>query len=316
MTRLATLCLLLAGCMDSSTETSESAQSVESANGVSLNGVSLNGVSLNGVSLNGVSLNGVSLNGVSLNGVSLNGVSLNGTTLTGVRDDGGGVLALSAIGREVLGVLSNGTTITLRIDGATALANDLWSYSVSYATDAGWLPLCGASIGALSVAGSWNTDAGVPGGGAYSAGSGLFTFACRGKTIAKCVELGYTAGRIDHLQSCVRLLRGDYCGDGTAYTKDGHQVNVYDGIGVQKDTQSWLVEAEWTPAGARCISIDRETRAFEGGLVPTCLAAGTLPVATGCGRSFRAGALLISELPNELIPTQPTSVLSTTLTRK
>jgi ADYC domain/Pentapeptide repeats (8 copies) len=301
--RLITIMVMGAvGCVDATDDLDEATQEVVSANGVSLNGVSLNGVSLNGVSLNGVSLNGVSLNGVSLNGVSLNGVSLNGTTLTGKTAAGVTTTGATA-GSQLNSTLSNGATLKLRIDSAATLPApnaDVWSYGVSYFADGGWMPLCGTGVGALAVAGSWDTRAGVVGGGAYTASTTSFTFACRAMTIAKCVELGYktTLGRTPQLLSCVRMLRGDYCGNGSTWTVTGNQVNLYDGIGVQADTQAWDVEAEWTANGARCISASRDTRFASSGLGrPPCVKDLSVPSTTTCGKQGFASAVLISEIP-------------------
>ncbi|HLL24745.1 MAG TPA: ADYC domain-containing protein, partial [Kofleriaceae bacterium] len=307
----ATTLLALLGCAEGP-EVDETTQAATQSNGVSLNGVSLNGVSLNGVSLNGVSLNGVSLNGVSLDGVSLNGVSLDGVSLngatlsgpsvTGFRSDTGGTATVGAVGTHMRAMLSNGTTLWLRIESAaplTAPNADVWSYGVSYQTTTGWLPLCGANT-ALAVAGTWDTRAGIAGGGAYMPSTTAFTFACRAMTIAKCIELGYKPwrGYSLQLQSCVRLLRGDYCGHGTPYTVTGNEVNIYDALGVQTDAAPWLAEAEWTPAGARCITLDRRTRFYTSGNVPSCVATGMLPTASGCvSTGFRNGAVLMSELP-------------------
>ncbi len=298
--------LLAAGCTDDASW-GEIDQHVEisngvslngvSLNGVSLNGVSLNGVSLNGVSLNGVSLNGVSLNGVSLNGVSLNGVSLNGVSLTGTRSDSGEVISIASVGRQLTAALSNGETLQLRIDAASQLTganSDVWSYDASYQTDLGWQPIC--SSGALAISGTWSTARGVPGGGAYTASTSDFTFACRTKTIAKCVELGYKPwnGKLTQLETCVRLLRGDFCGDGTPYTADGTLLNLYDNVGVQSDTHSWMVEAEWTPAGASCITKPRYTRFDQVlGIKPPCALD---KLKDACG-NFATGAVLIDELP-------------------
>ena len=284
-------------------ETGEVGQEVTSTNGVSVNGVSVNGVSVNGVSVNGVSVNGVSVNGVSVNGVSVNGVSVNGTSLTGT-DASGAPFTASSIGATLMATLETGDPLELRIDSAAALDADLWSYGISYASNVGWQPLCGTSgINALQIMGAWATD------GSFTASSTSFTFACRGASVAKCVELGYNPARgyTDQLVSCVRLLRGDYCGTGVPYTVTGHQVNIYDSLKIQTDTETaWMTEAEWTPTGARCISLARFTRFEENGFVPACLADGTLRATQGCGnQGFRGGALLISEIP-VLTPTAPT----------
>jgi len=143
------------------------------------------------------------------------------------------------------------------------------------------------------------------------ASSTQFTFACRGKTIAKCVELGYKThkGYSTQLASCVRLLRGDYCGNGTAYTVDGTILNLYDNVGVQADTQAWIPEAEWTPDGARCVNANNSAR-FELAVAkdPKCIKAlKNVP----CGYTFADGAVLIDELPEEVQTTsQPNSQLN------
>ncbi len=291
----------LTGCTEQSVDLDETAQHTEVANGVSLNGVSLNGVSLNGVSLNGVSLNGVSLNGVSLNGVSLNGVSLNGT-----RSDDGSQLTVNTVGPTLTATLSNGATLPLKVERVSQLTganSDVSAYDVVFESDGGWQPLCGndaagAPIAALAVSGVWNTETGVTGGGAYAATTSSFTFACRHKTIAKCVELGYKTwtGRTSQLESCVRLIRGDFCGDGTPYTADGATLNLYDNVGIQTDTNAWMIEGEWTPAGARCITQPRLTRFQQQlGITPPCAA--QLSSGANCGVSFANGAVLIDELP-------------------
>jgi hypothetical protein len=313
--------LLAAACGVDDASTNESEQASVSTNGVSLNGVSLNGVSLNGVSLNGVSMNGVSVNGVSVNGVSVNGVSVNGVSVNGVSVNGttltgtganGEPITASSIGATMTATLSNGGTLLLRIDSAATLPapnTDVWTYGVSYSTDAGWMPLCAdPTIRAMQIAGAWNLD------GSFAASSTSFTFACRGSSVAKCVEMGYNPARgyTAQMTSCVRLLRGDYCGTGVPYTVTGHQVNIFDGLDIQTDTETaWMAEAEWDAGGARCISQARFTRFEDNGLVPPCIADGTLPATLGCGtKGFRSGAVLISEIPQSM-PTESTTTTTT-----
>jgi hypothetical protein len=271
----------------------ETSQEVISANGISLNGISLNGISLNGISLNGISLNGISLNGISLNGTSISGVSTTAAPLTGS----------SMVGSTWNATATNGTAVKLRVDGAaqgTSPNADLWFYKVSYQTSGGWSPLCGLDsasqpIQAVTTAGVWtssSTDLAK-----YGASTTQFTFACRGKTIAKCVELGYKTykGYSTQLATCVRLLRGDYCGNGKAYTVDGTTLNLYDNVGVQGDGLGWFAEAEWTPAGARCVNSTNNAR-FQLAVSkdPTCVK--SIETAS-CGYNFASGAVLIDELP-------------------
>jgi hypothetical protein len=269
---------------------------------------SQNGVSFNGVSLNGVSLNGVSLNGVSLAGASLVGVNLGGTSATGTAITAGSTSGPPLSGASLVGSTWNGSTgpgpanVKLRIDSALAGSapnTDLWFYGVSYQTTTGWQPLCGLDdsnrpILAVSVAGVWGIVG--PDRAHYATSTTQFTLACRGKTIGKCVELGYKTykGYTNQLTSCVRLLRGDYCGTGNAYTTNGNELNLYDNVGVQTDTQVWPVEAEWTPDGARCVNSNNDAR-YQLVLSkdPKCLKRSELPT---CGASFASGAVLIDEL--------------------
>ncbi|MEJ7604285.1 MAG: ADYC domain-containing protein, partial [Kofleriaceae bacterium] len=274
-----------------------------SLNGMSLNGMSLNGMSLNGMSLNGMSLNGMSLNGMSLNGTTLNGMSLNGTGLTST-------VLTAAVGATFTGYLSSGATLPLRIDTAirgTGTNTDVGMYGISYQTSSGWQPLCGvdsagAKILAVSTAGTWNMGAGVTGGGSFTASTTQQTFACRGKAIAKCVELGYKTwtGRTTHLVSCTRLLRGDYCGNGQPYTVDGTLLNLYDNVGIQADAADWVKEAEWTPTGAKCINMSGQVRyLLTSASPPPCLKGPTayIPSTSTCGTTFQTGTLIINEMP-------------------
>jgi hypothetical protein len=264
---------------------------------------SLNGISLNGISLNGISLNGISLNGISLNGISLNGTSLSGTTISAVSTTAPPLTGSSVVGSTWNATAANGTAVKLRIDAAaqgTSPNADLWFYKVSYQNSSGWSPLCGLDsasqpIQAVTTAGVWSAVSGDS--AKYVASTTQFTFACRAKTIAKCVELGYKTykGYSTQLATCVRLLRGDYCGNGKAYTVDGTTLNLYDNVGVQGDGLGWFPEAEWTPAGARCVNSTNNAR-FQ-------LAASTDPAcvkaieSASCGYSFVNGAVLIDELP-------------------
>lgn len=259
-------------------------------NGVSLNGVSLNGVSLNGVSLNGVSLNGVSLNGVSLNGVSLNGVAAGGATVHG-RD---------FAGADLTGTLADGSTAALHVDAIAPAADDpeVLEYTVRYRLgDGSSGPLCGldaegAPVTAIPLAGRWDGRGGVAGGGAHLDEAGVFTFACNGYALAKCVHFGYQPWRstlAEHHQACTRLLRADYCGDGTPHTVNGTPVDLFDRIGVQQDTEpSWSLEAEWTAAGASCIAEPRFGKLSD---LPVC----ARKLHRGqCGERVGSGTLLVN----------------------
>jgi hypothetical protein len=229
----------------------------------------------NGISVNGISINGISVNGISMNGISVNGISVNGTGF---------------IGAQLKASLSNGESLPLRIDDLTALAGDsadVTAYALSVELADGWKPLCGyepdgSAVLALAVPGTWNLET-----GAWSDDGSQFSFACRHASVAKCVEFGYKSwlGLSDHHHACVRMLRADYCGDGTPHTINGTLINLYDSAGVQADTESWPVDAEWGPDGALCVNRTR------GGVQPSCFAQ---KYTEACG-SFSSGALLIDE---------------------
>jgi hypothetical protein len=114
---------------------------------------------------------------------------------------------------------------------------------------------------AIPVAGSWRTD------GTF-ADSDQITFACTSGAIGKCIRLGYKPWKTrngvalrDYHQSCVRMIRADYCGDGRAHTRDGTNIDIWDNLGVQTRTldpaHPETFEAAWDPHGAVYVSSAR-----------------------------------------------------------
>jgi hypothetical protein len=277
----------------------------------STNGDSLNGISLNGISLNGISLNGISLNGISLNGISLNGISLNGSSLEGVDAEGRPVGGAELAGATMVGVLSNGHKLSIRIDAVSQGAapnDDVTFYLASYQSSGRWYPLCGKDssgkpIAAVALEGTWDYSEGTRTGGSWTDSSTMFTFGCRATALAKCVELGYKPWQTrdgtplrHHHQACTRMIRADYCGDGTPWTVNGRRINLYDGVGIQSDSQGWAFEAEWTDTGAKCVSTMRVTDLKNIlGIVATCVKFRTLPLLCGQKSDFQRGALLMNE---------------------
>ena len=245
--------------------------------------------------------------GTSINGTSINGTSINGTTLTSP-----GLSAADFTGTTWSADLSNGGTIQLRIDGSAALAApnaDVMTYQVSYASSSGWSPLCGADtsgnpVAAIVMAGVWSYEQGAPGGGGYTPDASRITFACRGKAIAKCLEMGYrpsassrslTSAQQEELVACTRVLRADYCGDGRSFTVDGTLINLYDDVGIQADAEPWTIEAEWTSAGARCTNQASLTRLAVSGLTPPNCFASKVTVGCGAPAHFHTGTTLMNE---------------------
>ena len=265
-------------------------QALEGQNSASVNSISPNGVSPNGVSPNGISINGVSPNGVSVSGISVTGVSVSGGVLTGTSSDGTRLSGADFVGAALTASASNGATLSLHIDDAawlTAANSDVLGYAVSLQSDGGWTTACGLEpdgtpVLALVVPGTWDLA-----NAAWSDDGRAFSLSCRHAAVAKCVELGYKSwqGYGDYHHACVRMLRADYCGDGTPHTVNGTLINLYDELGIQLDAEQWPVDAEWSPDGARCMNHIR------GGTLPACYAAKFTPT---CG-DFSHGGLLVDE---------------------
>jgi hypothetical protein len=167
----------------------------------------------------------------------------------------------------------------------------------------------GRLIAVTAVSGRWDYRQGVRAGGDWIDDPAAFTFACMEAAIAKCLLLGYKpwqsvnrctasgCARLSlakHHQACTRMLRADYCGDGTPHTVDGVVINVYDGIGLQADTERWEMEAEWDSEGARCISLPRSGNRGDAGRL-RCQRPRQPPGLCGDRRHFETGTLLVSE---------------------
>jgi ADYC domain-containing protein len=191
------------------------------------------------------------------------------------------------VGGIFRGDAAGGGTVYLTLDAPPHPVNatnnaDVLLYNFSYWEPyVGWQPVCGGANQAIPVAGHWGdcSQPGVPSSGCGGKiSSDGFTLGCRdvGAT-AKCIEhFGYKPwssvpeswGAATHSQTletfheaCVRMVRGDYCGDGTPHTVDGTQIDVWDHMGVQSHPtlvpSSFRFEAGWTPKGAACISLTR-----------------------------------------------------------
>ncbi len=298
------LALICSACAPSCSVSEDDATAEATVAEAARDVISLNGVSLNGIALAGDTPLGVSLVNTTLTSVAVAGTSAGGLALVAGSSTAPPLTTGAVVGSTWSGTTSSAALITLRLDAAQiggAPNADTWFYQVSYQTSSGWRPLCGLDaanqpIQAVPVAGVWSAAMGDS--ASYGASSTRFTLACRGKSIAKCVELGYKPyrGYANHLAACVRMLRGDFCGSGTTHTVDGTTINLYDNVGVQSDAAAWGAEAEWTASGARCVNSKKTARwNLVKSKEPSCVKP---LLTTTCGASFASGALLIDELPN------------------
>ena len=108
---------------------------------------------------------------------------------------------------------------------------------------------------------------------------GIFELACTSGALGKCVRFGYRPWAFaqglelrELYNACIRMVRADYCGNGTATTKDGQAIDMYDDLGIQKPENDPAMEFEagWTEEGAACV---RHTRVKENATLETLVAA-------------------------------------------
>lgn len=196
-------------------------------------------------------------------------------------------------------VKKNGVTTTkevwLKWANEIAPYSDVWTYDADVRVNGGsWQPLCvdgnGNRTQTLLIGDAWNPANGSK---ITPRPSNVITLACRSAALAKCVEFGYRPwaskngkALADYHQACTRMVRADYCGDGTAHTVTGTPIHVLDQIGIQNAAQgqSYAVEAEWGPNGAKCLN-PGNTR------LPNQTIGCNIPT---CGASFASGGLIQS----------------------
>lgn len=115
---------------------------------------------------------------------------------------------------------------------------------------------------AIFLGGDWDGSAGTPGAGGKiaDAESGAISIGCRKVgAIAKCVDFGYkpwvSAAMDDMHQACVRMVRADFCGDGTPWTVDGNLIDIEDVLAIQiHDSKDFVFEATWSKNGATLLN--------------------------------------------------------------
>ena len=207
-----------------------------------------------------------------------------GTTLRARRPDGS-VLEGAALVGAVLVVAVGSETLRVRIANVEQDARDprgevlLYDFRV-IAPNGAEEPLCrpdpdGRRLG-LPLAGR-SDAAGI----LRPSAADEFELVCTSGARGKCVRFGYAPWRetsdgrpmLDWYNACVRMMRGDYCGDGRHFTRDGTWIDVYDRIGIQKSDEdpSLSFEAAWGPRGAVCVARTRLPDLIDlDGLVRAC----------------------------------------------
>jgi hypothetical protein len=237
--------------------------------------MTLNGVQMNGRVINGRDLNGMNLGNGSIvyNGVQLEGLELDGSTLTAVADDGSVLTGTAMLGARLPATNADGEIVEVEVAAVhpTPGRPDLTSYTLTLAG----ANICADDAAGIFLAGVWDETA-TRRDGLAGAQDFAYTFACSGGALAKCVDWGYAPWVVgqDVHQSCTRMVRADYCGDGDSYTKDGTLIEVGDAIGVQTfvTDPDMEFEAGWGPSGAVCVNKPRfwESVGDAGPILPWC----------------------------------------------
>jgi len=151
---------------------------------------------------------------------------------------------------------AQGRVVRLRLDDVATVEGGGTDYLVSVQlAGTTWTPLC--PDGPTLV---------LPGyfmaGGQYISHSQRMMLACRHSAVYKCARrLKYYPDTNEtdsqYHQACVRMIRGDYCGNGTPHTANGTVIDAFDRAGRNPSEQlssgSMTLEAFWTTGGAYCI---------------------------------------------------------------
>lgn len=173
-------------------------------------------------------------------------------------------------GAELSGVDEQGRKLKFQIRDVELDPKDpekeTYLYTAFYldTSDSKWKNLCKPDAEkvakAIVLTGSWNDTE------AYIESSQQVTFAFTNGAIAKCVRFGYKPWKNvkgkslrDYHQTCTRMVRADYCGNGKSHTRDGTLIDFYDVLDIQKPSpeKEMVFEAAWRPNGAICINRPR-----------------------------------------------------------
>lgn len=135
---------------------------------------------------------------------------------------------------------------------------------------------------------------------------GAFAILCTGGARAKCLRFGYkpwgppvegVPARTLY-DTCVHMVRADYCGDGVGYTRNGTLIDLYDRFGIQKDEPApgMSFEAGWGPDGAVCVAHTRiPENATLDEVLTACPRLRRAPTGRDCTESSASGALLFNK---------------------
>ena len=129
--------------------------------------------------------------------------------------------------------------------------------------DGGWAEVCetgpDGSRDGFPIAGRARPDGTIE-----PTSAGDFVLTCTGGAEGKCVRFGYHpwetlpdgTAMLAVYNACIHLVRADYAGDGSATTRNGQPIDIYDVFGIQEpgNDPRYAFEAGWTADGAVCVN--------------------------------------------------------------
>ncbi len=213
---------------------------------------------------------------------SQRGIEVVGTEFRVTTDHGGMLTSRDLVG-AVLTVQYAGTMRRLRIDAVEPDPQDasgevlLHTFSEQLA-DGSWANICSPGPDGRRQ-GFPLAGRALPDGRIVEAPGGI-ELICTGGAQGKCVRFGYKpwtqapdgSPMRDAYNTCVKMVRADYCGQDEGTTRNGMPIDLYDTFGLQNaETGPELeFEAGWTTEGAVCV---RHVRVKENVSLDTLLAA-------------------------------------------
>lgn len=123
---------------------------------------------------------------------------------------------------------------------------------------------------------------------------------CSAGVQGKCLRAGYfpwdnsrgSGSGAALFQTCTRMFRADYCGDGIGWTRNGMAIDIFDLHAIQQPAVPATLpfEAAWGPQGALCVHHTRvPDRGRLAALLEQCPRLAALPHGAACTEASAAG---------------------------
>lgn len=232
-------------------------------------------------------------------------VTVEGTTLRLALADGRVLAGADLVGVTLTIGDGAGNRLPVRVDAVKPDPLDpsgetmLYAFSVE-GTSGQWRSLCQAD----PYGGQWALPLAFGEDGTPTP-AGVFSITCTSGARGKCIRFGYKPWHADVAgvsmrglyDACVHMVRADYCGDGTAHTRDGTLIDIYDRAGIQQSEPEagMSFEAAWGPQGAVCLARTRlpDVATMEA-VLESCPRLRQAPTGADCTETAVPGALLFN----------------------